>query len=104
VNGTRQDQAVLCDCDPLREDRAQLPGRSPPRRQRRLAQLTTGPSLHFDTLQWRDALRRLRRGLRDVRDRMARRRIRWRDVCFAGMAGRDHTAVVVTTHEGICVR
>jgi hypothetical protein len=27
-----------------------------------------------------DAVRRLRRGLRDVRDQMARHRIRWRDV------------------------
>ena len=48
-----------------------------------------------------DAVRRLRRGLRDVRDRMARRRRRWRDVCFAGMAGGDHTALVMITHEGI---
>ena len=48
-----------------------------------------------------DAVRRLRRGLRDVRDRMARRRCRWRDVCFAGMGGGGGTALVMITHEGI---
>jgi hypothetical protein len=48
-----------------------------------------------------DSVRRLRRGLRDVRDRMARRRYKWRDVCFAGMAGGDHTAMVMVTHESI---
>jgi hypothetical protein len=48
-----------------------------------------------------DAVRRLRRGLRDVRDRVARRRNRWRDVCCTGMAGGDHTALVMITHEGI---
>ena len=48
-----------------------------------------------------DAVRRLRRGLRDVRDRMARRRRRWRDVCFAGMAGGDDTALVLISHEGM---
>ena len=40
-------------------------------------------------------------GLRDVRDRMARRSRRWRDVCFAGMAGGDHMALVLVSHEGI---
>src|SRR5450631_4169228 len=48
-----------------------------------------------------DAVRRLRRGLRDVRDRMARRRNRWRDVCCTGMAGGDHTALVMITHDGV---
>ena len=48
-----------------------------------------------------DAVRRLRRGLRDVRDRMARRQRRWREVCFAGMAGGDGTALVMITHEGV---
>jgi hypothetical protein len=48
-----------------------------------------------------DAVRRLRRGLRDVRDRTARHRNRWRDVCCAGMAGGDHTALVMIIHEGI---
>ena len=48
-----------------------------------------------------DAVRRLRRGLRDVRDRMARRSNRWRDVGFAGMIGGDGTTLVMVTHEGI---
>ncbi len=48
-----------------------------------------------------DAVRRLRRGLRDVRDRTARCRNRWRDVCFAGMAGGDGTALVMITHEDV---
>ena len=48
-----------------------------------------------------DAVRRLRRGLRDVRDRMARYKKRWRNVCLAGMAGGDATALVLTTHEGV---
>jgi hypothetical protein len=47
------------------------------------------------------AVRRLRRGLRDVRDRVARRRNRWRDVCCAGMAGGDHTALVLVSHDGV---
>jgi hypothetical protein len=48
-----------------------------------------------------DAVRRLRRGLRDVRDRMARHQRQWREVCFAGMAGGDHTALVMVTHESV---
>src|SRR5450755_3651451 len=40
-----QDQAVSCDRHPIREDRAELPRRRPPGRQRRLAQLMTGPKL-----------------------------------------------------------
>jgi hypothetical protein len=48
-----------------------------------------------------DAVRRLRRGLRDVRDRRARHSRRWRDVCCAGMAGGDRTALLLVTHEGI---
>jgi hypothetical protein len=47
-----------------------------------------------------DAVRRLRRGLRDARDRMARRSRRWRDVSFSGMAGGDHTALVLVSHDG----
>ncbi len=47
------------------------------------------------------AVRRLRRALRDVRDRAARRRRRWREVCCAGMVGGDHGALVMITHEGI---
>jgi len=49
-------------------------------------------------------VRQLRRGLRDVRDRMARYRNQWRDVAFAGMAGGDHRAMVLISHEGIGVR
>ena len=49
----------------------------------------------------RNGVRRLRRGLRDVRDRMARRQRRWREVCFAGMIGGDGMALVLITHEGI---
>lgn len=48
-----------------------------------------------------DAVRRLRRGLRDVRDRMARRRRRWRAVSLAGMAGGDGTALVVISHDDV---
>jgi hypothetical protein len=49
-----------------------------------------------------DAVRRLRRGLRDVRDRVARSSRRcWRDVCFAGMAGGDTRALVLVSHQDI---
>src|SRR6476661_4774826 len=48
-----------------------------------------------------DAARRLRRGLRDVRDRTARRFRRWRTVSFAGMIGGDHRALVLISHEGV---
>ncbi len=48
-----------------------------------------------------DAVRRLRRGLRDVRDRVAQHKRSWRDVSFAGMAGSDGKALVMITHEGI---
>jgi hypothetical protein len=48
-----------------------------------------------------DAVRRLRRALRDVRDRTARCRNRWRDVSFAGMAGGDHAALVMIAHDGV---
>ncbi len=47
------------------------------------------------------AVRRLRRGLRDVRDRMARHRRRWRGVGFAGMAGGDGAALVLVSHAGV---
>jgi hypothetical protein len=46
-------------------------------------------------------VRRLRRSLRDVRDRMARRRNRWREVAFAGMIGGDRKAMVLISHEEI---
>ena len=48
-----------------------------------------------------DAVRRLRRGLRDVRDRMARHRRQWRDVSFAGMVGGDYMALVLVSHQDI---
>jgi hypothetical protein len=49
----------------------------------------------------RDAVRRLRRGLRDVRDRVARGRRHWHEVGFAGMASGDHRAMVLISHEGM---
>jgi hypothetical protein len=42
-----------------------------------------------------------RRGLRDVRDRMARRSRRWLDVCCTGMAGDDGMALVLVSHDGV---
>ena len=48
-----------------------------------------------------DAARRLRRGLRDVRDRTARRWRQWRTVCFAGLMGGDHMALVLISHQNI---
>jgi hypothetical protein len=48
-----------------------------------------------------DAVRRLRRGLRDVRDRLARHRRSWCDVSFAGMTGGGRVALVLVSHEGI---
>jgi hypothetical protein len=47
----------------------------------------------------REAVCRMRRGLRDVRDRMARCRGRWREVGFAGMAGGDRRALVLVSHD-----
>jgi hypothetical protein len=48
-----------------------------------------------------DAVRRLRRSLRDVRDRMVWHRRSWRDLSFAGMAGGDGRVLAMITHEGI---
>ena len=48
-----------------------------------------------------DAVRRLRRALRDVRDRMARHRRSWSDVSFAGMASGDGIALVLISHARI---
>jgi hypothetical protein len=48
-----------------------------------------------------NAARRLRRGLRDVRDRTARRFRRWRTVSFAGMIGGDHRALMLISREGV---
>ena len=47
------------------------------------------------------AVRRLRRSLRDVRDRIARHRRSWREVCVAGMTGGDGRVLAMITHEGI---
>jgi hypothetical protein len=63
------------------------------------ASLAVIPALSPAGLQ--DAAKRLRRGLRDVRDRTARRFRRWRTVSFAGMIGGDHRAMVMITHQGI---
>jgi hypothetical protein len=43
----------------------------------------------------RIAVRRLRRALRDFRDRMARRSGRWRGVCLSGLVMGNRTAMVV---------
>jgi hypothetical protein len=48
-----------------------------------------------------DAVRRLRRGLRDIRDRTARHWKRWRSVSFAGLMGGDHKALVLIAHQGV---
>jgi heme exporter protein D len=48
-----------------------------------------------------DAVRRLRRGLRDVRDRMARHRRSWRVVGFAGLIGGNGTTLVLVAHDGM---
>jgi hypothetical protein len=48
-----------------------------------------------------DAARQLRRALRDVRDRTARRRQGWRDVSCAGLIGGDRLALILVTHDGI---
>jgi hypothetical protein len=44
---------------------------------------------------------RLRRALRDVRDRTARRRRQWRDVAIAGMTTSDGVAMLNFRHAGI---
>jgi heme exporter protein D len=46
------------------------------------------------------AVRRLRKGLRDVRDRKARNEFHWRGVAVAGFAGADG-ALVLIQHPGI---
>jgi hypothetical protein len=48
-----------------------------------------------------DAVRALRRSLRDVRDRTARRFRRWRTVSIAGLVGGDHRALLLISHEGV---
>jgi hypothetical protein len=48
-----------------------------------------------------DAIRWLRRGLRDVRDRTAQHFRRWRTVSIAGLVGGDHRALVLISHGGV---
>jgi hypothetical protein len=48
--------------------------------------------LHHKPGAMRAAVRRLRRGLRDMRDR------RWRSVCMAGMANGDGEVLVLIWH------
>ena len=48
-----------------------------------------------------DAARWLRRGIRDVRDRAARRWRQWRTVSFAGLMGGDHKALIIVAHQGV---
>ena len=48
-----------------------------------------------------DAAGRLRRGLRDVRDRAARRWRQWRTVSFAGLMSGDHRALLLISHQGV---
>lgn len=49
----------------------------------------------------RTAVARLRRALRDVRDRAARRRPSWGSVALAGMATGDGAALLLINHTGI---
>lgn len=49
----------------------------------------------------RAAVARLRRALRDARDRTARRRPSWRGVAVAGMATGDGAAFVLVSHPGL---
>jgi hypothetical protein len=58
------------------------------------------PSMRRDT-GLGAAVARLRRALRDVRDRTARLQQRWRAVAMAGMASGDGRAFVLIRHPGI---
>ena len=48
-----------------------------------------------------EGVRRLRRRLRDVRDRMARHKMQWRDVCFAGLVGGDGLSMLLISYDGM---
>jgi hypothetical protein len=48
-----------------------------------------------------DAARRLRRGLRNLHDWLARCRNRWRDVCCAGTVGGNGMALLLISHESV---
>ena len=52
----------------------------------------------------RASVARLRRALRDVRDRAARRSASWRGVALAGMSTGDGSAFVLVRHPGIARR
>lgn len=56
--------------------------------------------LHHRPGELRAQVARLRRALRDVRDRATRRRATWRSVALAGMATGDGTAFVLVSHPG----
>src|SRR2546429_5055042 len=43
----------------------------------------------------------LRPGLRDARDRTARRWRQWRTVAFAGVMGGDHRALIIVAHQRV---
>ncbi|WP_158744129.1 hypothetical protein [Acidisphaera sp. L21] len=53
--------------------------------------------LHDDPLT---AVRKTRKGLRDVRDRAAANNLKWRDVAFAGIAS-EKAIMVIIRHQGI---
>lgn len=57
--------------------------------------------LHHGSDGLRAAVARLRRALRDFRDRASRRNGHWRGVAIAGMASADRTAVVLVRHAGL---
>lgn len=62
--------------------------------------LTVLPLLHRPG-QLREAVARVRRALRDIRDRAARRRATWRSVALAGMATGSGVAFVLVRHPGL---
>jgi hypothetical protein len=49
----------------------------------------------------RSIVARMGRACRDVRDRAARRRGRWRGVAIAGMASGDGAALLLIRHAGL---
>ena len=48
-----------------------------------------------------DAVRWLRRGFARCSRRVGASQKRWREVSFTGMAGGDHVALVLASHQGI---
>jgi hypothetical protein len=57
--------------------------------------------LAYDPGGLRVAVRRLRRALRDLRDRTARHHRRWCGVCLAGLATGSGSAMVRVDHKGV---